>query len=470
MKPSFTPKLLILSALLLAMLACQLGDPAASAPPATGETQSNQPGSQPPAADGQSGINLADPTQGLAALSGYRQQFTLALKGSAQGGAYEETQTIEHVVAGGDDALVVRGQTPVGGAFYLFDARMAGYHYSQTQENGSCRAEAAGTAPALDFNPAARLPAAFGLKEAGRDTLAGQPAIQYTFNETALIDNDNQVQTASGEVWLAEGSGLVLKYELSVQLDTPEFTGERSWSYLLETGQPSPAVSLPPICPPMLGDLPQLPGASEVEELPGFQRYSASVSRQAAVAFYASELPALGWQALPGSDPQTAELTLESTVLSYVQPYQQGSRVLVIQLMEQPGSLQVITQTALTRSPVQPNVSAPPAEWSEDDDAEEQPSSPPAGVGQLPADLSLFPGAQVTNQMQNFLMFSASAPAAQIAEFYTQQMESAGWTLEQEVTNANLIILIWSRGAESVVLNLAEEGASTRATLTAIAE
>lgn len=467
MKPTSTPILLILSALLLAMLACQLGGPAASAPTAS---QSNQPGSQPPAANAQSGVNLSDPAQGLAALTGYRQQFTLALKGSAQGSAYEETQTIERVVAGGEDTLMVRGQSPAGGVFYLFDARLAGYHYSQTQENGSCRAEAADTAPAPDLNPAARLPAAFGLKEAGRDTLAGQPALHYTFDETALVDTDNQVQTASGEVWLAEGSGLVLKYELSVQLGTPEFTGERSWSYLLQTDQPSLAVSLPPVCPPMLGDLPRLPGASEVEELPGFLRYSASVSREEAVAFYASELPALGWQALPGSDPQTADLTLESTVLSYVQPYLQGSRVLVIQLMEQPGSLQVIAQTALTRSPVQPNVSAPPAEWSEDTPAEDQPSSPPAGVGRLPADLPLFPGAKVTNQMQNFLMFSASSPATQIADFYTQQMENAGWTLEQEVTNANLIILMWSRGAETLVLNLAQERASTQATLTAIAE
>ncbi len=422
------------------------------------------PAAQPAGADPQGDADLEQPGQGLDALPGYRQTLEITLRGTLDGSPYEETQRIERQVTGADGALRVTSSATGGQPVSLFDAFVDGYHYSQEREAASCRAEPVDDSTAAHPNLALRLPTTVGMAETGRGMRSGVAAVQYSFDQTSLAALDGTLRAASGEAWIAQEGGAVLGYTLTAEIDTGSFRGTRSWVYTLEPGA---AVQLPAACQPVLAGLPALPGAADTTNLPGFQRYYASASSAEAVAFYYDQLTALGWQALPGSAPDQADLESEATVVSYAQPYGDGGRVLVIQLAESNGRLQVVLQSALTRQPVQSNVSGAPIDA--ETETEEEPQ-PPEDASQplLPDDLPEYPGATVVTRMDNFIMLNISAGAETVKEFYVEALTAAGWKLEQDVQSAGMTMLRWSRDGQSLMLNLLPQGSTLQVTITAV--
>jgi hypothetical protein len=308
----------------------------------------------------------------------------------------------------------------------------------------------------IDASPAVRLPAAFGMQEVGRGAQNNIEAIHYTFTEKSLLDREKVLKKASGDVWVAKDSGAVLKYELEVEVVSQGVSAIRVWSYELSQVNQGLSIQLPESCLPVLADLPVMPGAVDLVQMPGFQRYQTRAGREAAVAFYHTELSVRGWEALPGSSPDQADITSAATVLSYIQNYLGGGRVLVIQLSEKDGLLQVIAQTARTKAPIQTEKSA--AEKS------------PTGNVLLPADLPLFKGAEKAAEAKNFIVWNIQAPAAEVTDFYTQEMEISGWVLDQTIENGKMVLLKWTREAEILLLNIVDRGETTQVTVTAFGE
>lgn len=438
--------------------------PAQPAWTASSTASTPAPAALPASGFPQGDADLEQPGQGLESRSSYRQTLEITLRGTLDGSPYEETQRIERHVVGADGALRVTSSATGGQPVSLFDAFLDGYHYSQEREGASCRAEPVDDTTAAHPNLAQRLPTAFGIAETGRGPHAGMAAVQYSFDQSSLPALDGKLQTARGEVWIAQEGGVVLAYTLTAEIDTGSFRGTRSWVYTLE---PDSAVQLPAACQPVLAGLPVLPGAADTLNLPGFQRYFASASRAEAVAFYYDQLTGLGWQALPGSAPDQADLESEATVVSYAQPYGDGGRVLVIQLAGSAGRLQVVLQSALTRQPVQIGVSGAPID--EETETEEEPQ-PPEDASQplLPDDLPEYTGATVVTRMENFVMLNVSAGAETVKDFYTEALTTAGWKLEQDVQSSGMNMLRWSRDGQSLMLNLLPQGSTLQVTITAI--
>lgn len=436
--------------------------PGASAPAATevpaapaGET------AQPAATFPEGDTDLEHPGQGLDALPSYRQTLEMTLRGTLDSSPYEETQRIERLVAGENGWLRVSSSATGSQPVEMFDAFLDGYHYSQDRAGVSCRAEAVDENTAPHPELAQRLPSAFGIREAGREQRGEAAAVHYTFDAQSLPPRDGTLQQASGEVWIAEAGGAVLAYNLTAEIAAGEFVGTRTWSYALEEGAP---VQLPAACQPVLAGLPTLPGAADVLNLSGFQRYAAPASRSEAVAFYYSQLTALGWQALPGSAPEQADLESEATVVSYAQPYADGGRVLVIQLSDDGGQLQVVLQSVLTRAPVQPGVTSAPID-AETEPEDEEPTD--ASQPLLPEDLPEYPGATVVTRLEYFVILNIDAPAADVADFYTRELTAAGWQQEQNMDNAGMTMLLWSREGKSLSVTIMEQGSTLQVAITA---
>ena len=177
--------------------------------------------------------------------------------------------------------------------------------------------------------------------------------------------------------------------------------------------------------------------------MPGFQRYSAGSGRADAVAFYHAQLTGLGWLPLPGSAPEEADLSEDLTVLAYAQPYYEGGRLLVIQLSESGGKVQVTAQSALTKAPVQMDSMDTAA--AAESEAEDEPPADDSAPAALPTDLPIYPGATVVTKIENAAILQVEASVAEIADFYESELRSAGWTLYQRFEHEGMVALNWSR-------------------------
>lgn len=465
--------LLAVFVLLFTLVACQPGKPT----PVQGGSEVQPAGEEQPAdrsdpatsvESPQGDRDLTDPAAGIGDLPGYRQEFSLTLSGTLQGNSYDETQTITREVVNEDEAIQavesVTGQVPV----FAYTARLGGFRYSQEREGAACRAKPDETEAEETTDPALRLPRVTAMQEVGQESLDGRAAVHFTFDERSLNDPEGVVKQAEGEVWLAETGDLLLQYELTVTIETPDFSGTRSWSYRLTPLEPGFAIQLPPSCQPVPADLPLLPEAADLIQEPGFQRYFANSSRRDAVTFYHNRLSALGWEPLPGSTPNTAYLESDVTVLSYAQAYNTGSRVLLISLSETGGRLQVIAQTVLTKKPVQSDVSAEsiePGEPSEEDGESSEPEEPADESAALPPDLPAFPGAAVATETGGMRMLQVQASLEDVVSFYEQELEALGWTLDQKMDYAGVTMMRWTKDGEGLTVTITDASGTTQIVL-----
>lgn len=479
--PRKTIRVLALAILAFSLFSCQavgsvsqptavLAPTANPQPPAASTTAPESPGEDDPGKISEGGYDLENPLIGLEELSSFHQTMDMALKGSLNGSTYEEVQHVEREVAGSDHSIQVNATTTTGSPVYLYNARLENYEYAQDQEGESCQAGPAKDDAGMDLNPALRLPAAFGMQETGREDLNGQAAVHYTFDEKSLVDHEGVVKKASGDVWIAEESQAVLKYELTVEIASQDFSGTRIWSYVLDQINQNAPIRLPDTCPPVPANVPVLSGARDILLMPGFLRYSAAVSREDAVTFFHDRLLADGWDAFPGASPDTADLAGDITVLSYSHTYFEGSQVLVIQLSEKDGSLQVIAQTAVTKKPVTVSEQAQPGADPEAMEETPEAEQPPAGEAMLPSDLPVYPDAAIITQAESVMLLESKASAADVIDFYHEELENLGWSVDQKIENAGTTLLMLSRNGEGLMISALESGEGTQVTIAAISE
>ncbi len=305
MRPNETRQwsLMLALTLLAGSLGCQPAP--ASAPPDTAAATELTPQAVTVEEDiefGPGSLDLADLRVGLADASSYESTLTITFDGTRSGqplkwsGTYTYAATREPLVrqlmieTSGDES-----QPPV------LMLELQGVAYEKPGEE-LCMADviSPGNSAIEELEPAAQLPSLFGAEEAGTEAIAGVPAMHYTFDERALTQAG--LNKSTGELWLAQEDGRVLRYRQTTTGDENYFgegtRGSMSWDYeLTQINQPV-TIALPKDCPPGLVDAPMLPDAANVESLPGLLRYETTSSVQEVVAFYQQELAALGWQDL----------------------------------------------------------------------------------------------------------------------------------------------------------------------------
>ncbi len=425
-------------------------------------------GSQTPSpADSTNLKNLPDPATGLSALSGYRQHLRMTVAGKVKGEDYQSEQSLERQVNGADEAALINQTSTGSDGLYLFIARLGDYRYVQQAQGAACRTEPVQPDRIENLNPALRLPPVFGLKDAGRETLSGQPAWHYTFNAAAVPQQAGKQGKASGDLWVAEENGVVLKYELTIELDEPDFVGTRAWHYELTAVDEDAAIDLPDSCQPVLVDLPMLPDAIEIQNMPGFQRYKAGISRVSAVRFFYDQLTADGWQPLAGTKPENANLSSEVTLLAYTAARGEGGRLLVIQLRDEQGGIGVILQTANTDKPIAASSADGITIPQETDTNDAGTLQAGGGEAALPADLAPYPGAKVVSELTSTLVLQTGDPVEDVIDYYTAVLQDAGWEHFQTSELNGVILQMWARDDETLNITIMDNNGTVLVTLSA---
>lgn len=268
--------------------------------PAQGETatatQPEQPTPFPatPTAYVERGLgdfDLANPTMGLENSADYKSVLLLVFDGTRDGQPYHVEKTYE-VIQNSLQEFRFLTETWVkedGTTGKVFSGVYKGIRYYKPAPDQPCTAGQASQQPE-PFLPAGQLPPVLGAEAAGQETVDSISADIYTFDQRAIGAGD--AATASGKVWVAGGSGHVLKYDLAMQSDTvfgPGITGEQRWQYTFTNQIIHPGDVIPADCTLPLTGAPRLDNATDVTYLPGGVRYLTTSTRDEIIAFFNAE-------------------------------------------------------------------------------------------------------------------------------------------------------------------------------------
>lgn len=432
-------------------VACSLGG-LVPAVENSGATQMVPATATRPAEGAQGDADLLAPARGLSGLTAYQQRLEISLEGQLNGQPYHERQVLLRTVQGQDVALQVQQETNDGVPVWLFEAQRQGYAYVQQTQTGVCRAVALSEGARPDENLAERVPAVLAMQLAGNAEHGGQAALRYTFDQQSLAKADGALQSAQGEVLLAQEGGVVLSYQLTAQVQAEGFSGTRSWVYDLQLLRADDPLPMPASCLPVLSDVPIFSGAKAVEHQPGFLAYRlVGVNRPAVVEFYAEQLPVLGWQALPGAMPDQTYFEGESTAVAY----RRADLVLIVSLFERDGALQVVAQT----------VALPPIAAADAQPAQDQ--EPSTALLPPTHDLPILLGSTVLYETETTRVLQANLPLADVVDFYTVEMEQRGWVLSQKLDQNGMNVLLWTKDELHLAINIVESDGVTTITLAA---
>ena len=278
-------------------------------------------------------FDLLDPAVGLADLTSYVATLSVTFDGTVEGSPVNATSSASmRVTPVGSDLTIDRGSN--GPTSYRAD--VAGISYA-TEGDGACTAvpTAEGESLADLDEPASQLHALVGADEAGSETVNDLPTRHYTFDERAL--GPINVTTASGEVWVADPGGYVVRYRLSLDAG-PAYLGEgtsgtRTVDYDLTDPNGSVAIELPEDCPAQ-SDVPVPPDATDVVRLPGIVSFQSTMSLKQAAKFYTTQLRSLGWKA-------DKLLGVAAPVTTAMLGFTKGEGALTIVMHDRSGSIDV---------------------------------------------------------------------------------------------------------------------------------
>lgn len=241
---------------------------------------------------------LPDPTVGLDQLSSYQLTLTITFKGQRDGQAWEwkdlDTRRFSRQSAAQFTTLTMRDENDQ--SLPITYGSLDGAHYFQ---KGAEACQISWGEQALDnagINPAALLPPLATVKEVGQETVNGVTSRHY-----AIAEASNGLQT-TGEVWLAEPGGYVVKYDLTLQAGEQFFgkgiEGAQTFHYELNEINSLQDVSLPVGCPAVLTEIPAMPDALNLVRRPGSMAFTTPSDLKSIQSFYQDKLKALGWTLL----------------------------------------------------------------------------------------------------------------------------------------------------------------------------
>ena len=412
---------MVLGCLLFLSLACSLG----SIMP--GASQSSE-----------SGDSFSNPAKGLSDLGSYRTVLTQKVSGSLDGKAYERSSQLEITHSGGHLHFIqtVEGTEDPASYFELLTTDQAVYRW-YGQSDG-CNGEEGQPATGEVIEPVSLLPVLSAHTRVGPETVNGVAAIHYSFTQDQIKVADPK-PTASGEVWVAETGGFVVKYLLKVEaVPNPGqdvLSASQEWSYEVDNLNAVAALPLPEGCLPVPVDLPVTADAKEVSRSSGLLSFVTQGSAQSVVDLYMQELPKLGWS--PPDRLPTGKIDLPMNLT-----FMNGELRISLNIDKSDTTgLDVdlaMYRMATPRPTSTPEMPAPP---------EPTAIAPTADANQsgLPVDVPLYPGSTDMTANGGVVRVTSADSIDTIAAFYSQQMPAQGWTLFQETNTNGSVMQIWQK-------------------------
>jgi hypothetical protein len=450
------PFLLLAAVLLVMGLACQALVPGSQnttpgAPTGNSPSTANTP--RQPASGNQSSsglrgsgeFNLPDPAAGLDTIENYTQTFTYSVTTTLKGQPYSAKTNIHRTAfITGATLAVLEAQSSDSQPIYRAALTNEGITYVQQAPGQPCRASQDITRGDPIPDPTLRLPPVFGAEEIGRGSMAGIPAVQYQFDQRAVRYAAGQTGTASGELWVAEDSALLLKYSLTIESTQGETPGVQTWEYTLDQINASEPISLPQGCLALPSNLPLLPDAHNVIMRPGFARYTSAASLANAAEFYRNELTA-EWQEVSIDEQGQGPMGL-----TFTRPAGDGTQLVVVALDSSGGDLQVVIQIVMLKNQVQIDPQST-SDLSSNGSPAPTPATPSLPAA-LPTDLPIYPGAGDLTQSEYIILFTTPDQTDMVADFYSSEMEKLGWSLDDNSEIAGMITQTWQKDSVKLVL------------------
>ena len=241
---------------------------------------------------------LPDPAVGLDQMSSYRSTLTISFKGKGAGQPADwqdvQTRIFSQEAATQFSTLTTRDENDQ--PLQLMHGAVGAARYYQKGSEACQVSWDDRAASGDDIDLAAMLPPIARAKEVDQETVNGVPCRHYS-----IAEESNGVQS-TGELWLAEPGGYVVKYDLSIQAGEQFFgtgnEGVQTFQYELSDINTLQDVPLPAGCPTVLTEIPALPDAIDLVRLPGSMSFTTPSSLEAVDAFYRDTLQAQGWELL----------------------------------------------------------------------------------------------------------------------------------------------------------------------------
>jgi len=277
-------------------------------------------------------------------------------------------------------------------------------------------------------------------------------SLHYHFDQNGLSSGG---EGTSGEIWIAQQGGYVVKYTLSFPgLAKPTGKGDEiaeTLSYELKDINSIAQIELPAGCVPVLVDFPAMADAQNIYRSSGYMDYTSPSEVEQVINFYNQALPPLGWT------PVAPSLTPAQTK-SQALDYTQGDQHLTLFLDKSGGSLAV---TAILFNPAQA-----PQEPTETPGPSPTPGMKPTAAASqsgLLADVPLYPGSTDLKKLSDFgVTFSTSDPPDAVAKFYHDQLQKFKWNLQNEIKPAaDTVIQTWRMSNRILVVNIGVKNGAT---------
>ena len=408
---------------------------------------------------------LPNPDVGLDALTSYHQELSVTFDGQKDGQPYAWTNTYKRDFwkePAGGFLLVKTSETGQADSERLIGS-LDQAHYSRARLGDPCLVTwgplAKGSEEVLE--PASMLPAIGSANEAGQDQVNGVSARHYSVSAT--LDGSK----LTGEVWLAQDGGYVVRYQLAIQGDEKTFgtdiTGEQKFTYELTQvdalGNPAP----PQGCPSVLTDFPVLDDAQNLHRLPNGVDYTSQTGVEVISQFYQDQLKQQGWTLV--SEHKTNP---QKPVLIFVNADKKQAATILLDASEGSGVWVSAQLRAWEPAPTLSPDMQIPAEGTPDSTATPgaalqtniAPTVNPSESG-LPEDIPLYPGVTVLIKTGGVLKVDSSDPVDSVVGFYLKQMPSLGWTKISNISGETTI-LVWQKSERIVTITVAAiEGKTT---------
>lgn len=130
---------------------------------------------------------------------------------------------------------------------------------------------------------------------------------------------------------------------------------------------------------------------------------------------------------------------------------------------EAPGSTPMTMNFIVEKKEVSPfTVDASKVVQPTEESAEGEQSSPTeAGGNGALADMPVYEGAKNVQSVGDMLLYTTSASAEDVSQFYKQKMPELGYEAALEENNSGIITLTWSKGSESYTVTMVPSGDTT---------
>lgn len=226
---------------------------------------------------------IPDPAAGLDQLSSYHQEMTLTVTGSEA----DVTNVYVRDTWPGVGTSTRMTTTDTAGSTELLVGELGTSTYVRAGVDARCevRWSEIGAPGESAIEPAEMLPPVVAAVEQGADVFEGVAAMRYAFD--ARIGE----ATGTGELWLADDSGVLLSYSL----DLSDGVVITSYRYAVTSMNALGDAVLPPGCEPVLESIPAIAGATSVQRMTNVLDYATTAAVADVVAFYEQTMPTLGW-------------------------------------------------------------------------------------------------------------------------------------------------------------------------------